>query len=182
MYDRVAQMPVLISELQNITARLSALFPERFTPDGHVLGSFGEVVASWLFDLVLDENPITKGYNAATKSGETVQIKLTGGDRISIAADVEPPPAHLIVLTLQSQSGFNVAFNGRFPAELVRQRRSTEKQRIVQLQISALPGNGDDGLPERNSLVELNRLFCGPEIPFGRGLSQPGTVRLLHWD
>jgi hypothetical protein len=179
MYDRIAQVPVA-SELQNITARLSALFPERFTPDGHLLGSFGEVVASWLFDLVLLENPITKSYNAATQSGEIVQIKLTGGNLISIAADVEPPPAYLIVLTLQSQSGFNVAFNGRFPAELVRQRRSSDTQRIVQLQISALPGNGDDGLPERNSLDELNRLFCGPEIPVGSGLSQLGTVRLRH--
>ena len=182
MYDRIAQVPVLISELQNITARLSALFPERFTPDGRLQGSFGEVVARWLFDRVLLENPITKGYNAATKSGETVQIKLTGGNLISIAADVEPPPAYLIVLTLQSQSGFKVAFNGRFPAELVRQRCISDTQRIVQLQISALPGNGDGGLPERNSLVELNRLFCGPEIPFGSGLSQLGTVRLRQWD
>jgi hypothetical protein len=178
MSDRITQIPALISELYKITARLSALFPERpFTPDGHLVGSIGEVVARWLFDLVLEENPITKGYDAATKSGETVQIKLTGGNRISIAADVEPPPAYLIVLTLQSESGFNVAFNGRFPAEVVTNRRRNDAQRIVQLQINALPGNGNDGLPECNSLDELNRLFGGNEIPLGIGLSQPGIVR-----
>ena len=43
----VEQVPALVRELYAATAQLQALFPSRkFTLDGHLVGSVGEVIAS----------------------------------------------------------------------------------------------------------------------------------------
>ena len=42
----------LVAELHAITAELESLYPgRRFTPDGHLVGSLGEVTAADLFDI-----------------------------------------------------------------------------------------------------------------------------------
>ena len=69
----------LIPELYNLVARLEEAAPGRsFAPDGHLLGSIGEVIAAAQYDLQLT-TASTKGIDAHTSSGQPVEIKCTGG-------------------------------------------------------------------------------------------------------
>ncbi len=100
----------LIQQLYEITDTLNAQFASegrRFTLDGHLLGSVGEVVARFAFDLQLDR-PSKKGHDARTKDGKRVQIKLTAVDS-SIALYDEPD--FLIALQLTDE-GLYIVYNG----------------------------------------------------------------------
>jgi len=46
-YRNVERVPDLVGRLYEIVSELEALFPGRhFTPDGHLVGSLGEVMAA----------------------------------------------------------------------------------------------------------------------------------------
>ncbi|GAL31213.1 hypothetical protein JCM19239_6598 [Vibrio variabilis] len=50
----VKQIPEKIRKLYEIVNELEAMFPERhFTPDGHLVGSIGEVLAEYHYGLEL---------------------------------------------------------------------------------------------------------------------------------
>ena len=67
----------LVAELHAITAELESLYPgRRFTPDGHLVGSLGEVTAADLFDITL-RPASTTGHDAVTSDGRRVEIKAT---------------------------------------------------------------------------------------------------------
>ena len=84
----------LIDQLYHATDALEDLFPGRkFTLDGHLVGSVGEVVASYMFDLDL-HTASTRGHDAQAKDGRQVEIKLTQGKSVAIRHE----PEHLIVL------------------------------------------------------------------------------------
>ena len=102
------EVPALIEQLNDGVRRLEALFPGRkFTLDGHLVGSIGEVVAAFLFDLVLLPAS-SQGHDATAGDGRLVQIKLTQGTQVGIRSC----PQHLIVLTMGSNGRFSVAYNG----------------------------------------------------------------------
>ena len=70
----------LIRELYGVSAKLERLYPGRhFTPDGHMVGSLGEVMAADAYGLRLFEasHPI---HDAVDSKGRLVQIKATQGD------------------------------------------------------------------------------------------------------
>ena len=72
------KIPQLIERLYKIVAELESLFPGRkFTPDGHLVGSLGEVIAAHDYDLILLEAS-TKTHDAR-KGGKQIQIKATQG-------------------------------------------------------------------------------------------------------
>ena len=48
------KIPRIITKLYALVDELEALFPDRkFTPDGHLVGSIGEVVAKYFYNLDL---------------------------------------------------------------------------------------------------------------------------------
>ncbi len=50
----IGKVPGLIGQLYELVAQLEALFPSRrFTPDGHLVGSIGEVIAAHRYGLQL---------------------------------------------------------------------------------------------------------------------------------
>ena len=52
--DRISRIPKLIKEIYRIIDQLELMFPGRkFTPDGHLVGSIGEVLAASAYDLEL---------------------------------------------------------------------------------------------------------------------------------
>ena len=54
-------------------------FGRKFTPDGHLMGSLGEAMAVYMYDLVLAD-PSVETHDARTKDGGIqVQIKFTAG-------------------------------------------------------------------------------------------------------
>ncbi|QXT39419.1 DUF6998 domain-containing protein [Gymnodinialimonas ceratoperidinii] len=98
----------LIDELYHATDALEKMFPGRkFTLDGHLVGSVGEVVASFMFDLEL--NPAsTLGHDARAKDGRKVEIKLTQGKSVGLRHESE----HLIVLSRPKGRSISVIYNG----------------------------------------------------------------------
>ena len=73
-----------IRELYRITAELEEKYPgRRFTPDGHLVGSIGEVYAAEKYDLSLLEASCEK-HDARSEDGRLVQIKITQTNRVSI--------------------------------------------------------------------------------------------------
>ena len=75
--DNIVQMPLLIQELYEIVHKLESLFPGRhFTPDGHLVGSIGEVLASYYYGLELLPASY-KTHDAVTYDRKYVQVKAT---------------------------------------------------------------------------------------------------------
>lgn len=102
------QVRSLLDQLYDATDKLEALFPGRkFTLDGHLVGSVGEVVAAYMFGLDLNRAS-TKGYDAVSADGRLVEIKLTQAKSIAIRHQ----PEHLLVLSRPKGMMVSVVFNG----------------------------------------------------------------------
>ncbi len=91
-----------IKELFAIATELENTFPGRkFTLDGHLVGSIGEVIAAYFYDLELLRNSFEK-HDARASSGTLVQIKATQG---SHGVALRSCPEHLIVLWIDDLNG-----------------------------------------------------------------------------
>ena len=108
--NRWAEVPELLATLYGVVDRLESLFPGRkFTPDGHLVGSIGEVIAAHMFGLTLLPGS-SPDHDATVGDGRKVQIKLTQGTR-GVALRAEPE--HLLVLRLSPDRSINVVYNGK---------------------------------------------------------------------
>jgi hypothetical protein len=104
----VQEVPTLISELYRIVDRLEELFPGRpFTVDGHLLGSIGEVLAAYRYNLDL-RRPSTLGCDAESVQVGKIEIKTT--QRGSVSFRCEPP--HLVVFRLPRDGQPEEVYNG----------------------------------------------------------------------
>ena len=75
-----------IRELYRITKELEEQFPGRkFTPDGHLVGSIGEVLAAGYYGLALLPNS-SETHDAIDTDGRRIQIKATQIKRIAISS------------------------------------------------------------------------------------------------
>jgi Family of unknown function (DUF6998) len=107
--ERLNRVRRLIKQLFGVVAELQEEFAadqRKFTPDGHLVGSIGEVIAAYAFDLKLlrSSNSV---HDAETTDGKLVQIKLTGGKRVGLYSE----PEHLIVLQL-AEMKVKTIYNG----------------------------------------------------------------------
>ena len=106
------EIPSLVQSLYGIVARLEELFPGRpFTPDGHLVGSIGEVIAAHRYGLTL-LNCSSECHDAKSGCGKLVQIKATQGNKIAMRDE----PSHLVVLKLIKTGYCEEIYNG--PGEL----------------------------------------------------------------
>ncbi len=107
-------------ELLNIVNELEERFPGRkFTLDGHLFGSLGEVIASDFYNIELAPTG-TKTYDG-TINGKEVQIKITQGSSV----DINNIPHHLLVLRWDKQNGeVYEVYNG--PCDWLRERKITK--------------------------------------------------------
>jgi hypothetical protein len=85
--DAIAKVPILVRRLYEITSELGALFGRRFTPDGHLVGSLGEVLAAYNYgiDLYVASTECHDGKCRAT--GRQVQVKATQGDSVALGTN-----------------------------------------------------------------------------------------------
>lgn len=84
------------------------MFPGRkFTPDGHLVGSLGEVLAAHRYGLTLLDASAPV-HDATAPDGRQVQVKITQGKTVGIRAE----PDHLIVLSLHKDGTISEVFNG----------------------------------------------------------------------
>lgn len=104
----IDQIPAKICQLYEIVEELEELFPGRhFTPDGHLVGSIGEVLAAYHYDLeLLPASAVA--HDARTKDGKLVQIKATQRNSIGIRAE----PEYLLVLRILKHGKSEEIFNG----------------------------------------------------------------------
>ena len=117
------EVPALIRDLYAIVAKLETIFPGRhFTPDGHLVGSIGEALASTYYAIELCRAS-TEGYDGV-REGRRVEVKATQGDRIALSSC----PEHLLVLKLNEDGSFDECFNGPglLAWALVAKRKSTK--------------------------------------------------------
>ena len=101
------RLPKAVATIYRAVAELEAAYPGRkFTPDGHLVGSIGEVIAAEVFGLTLYPNshPI---HDAFDHAGD-VQIKMTGGNRIAISANCQ----RLVVLRIVSPAEAEIVYDG----------------------------------------------------------------------
>jgi hypothetical protein len=106
------EFPLLIQELYDVVRRLEAMFPGRhFTPDGHLVGSIGEALASHYYGVELSPAS-TQGYDGM-RNGMRVEVKATQGAAVSLSSG----PEHLLVFRLLPDGGFEEHYNG--PGALV---------------------------------------------------------------
>jgi len=109
----------VIPLLYSVVHQLEDAAPGRkFTPDGHMVGSIGEVLAAARFGLRLNIAS-TEGFDAVARDKWKVEIKTTQQERGYFA--LKPPRwpgVHLIAIKLNPIDGSDrVIFNG--PYELV---------------------------------------------------------------
>ena len=97
-----------IKQLYKITNELEQAYPGRkFTVDGHLVGSIGEVIVAEHYGLSLLPNS-TKTHDAVSKEGKQVQIKATQVKSIAISSE----PDYLIVIRLLSDGSWEEIYNG----------------------------------------------------------------------
>jgi hypothetical protein len=108
MPNGIHEIPRLVRQLYAIVDELARLFPgRRFTPDGHLVGSLGVVIAAHHYGLVpLPES--TPIHDATSITGRLVQIKATQVGVVGLSAE----PVHLLVLLLSREGVAEEVFNG----------------------------------------------------------------------
>jgi hypothetical protein len=132
----------LVGDLFCLTDELQEMTHRPFTPDGHLVGSMGEVFAAAAYDLKL-EPPATKACDAKTRDGKRVEIKATFGKKVAFRRhDADCEPHHCLVLQLKKEGGFTEIYNGPMRPILnklsVRNLPSNGQLQISLVQLSAL--------------------------------------------
>ena len=106
-------VPALVEQLYGVVAELERHFPgRRFTPDGHLVGSIGEVIAAHRYSLTLRPHS-ARGYDAVSRDGIKVEIKATQGNSVALRETAE----QLVVLHLSRIGAATEIYNG--PGDLV---------------------------------------------------------------
>ena len=160
--SRFEEVPALIGDLLKATQRLNELFEGRpFTPDGHLVGSIGEVVAEHIYDLKL-QPASTPQIDAHTQDGRTVQIKLTGSNGKSFgmrwSSQRKLEHAEILIGLKLNETGFTEIYNGPFPVDLLEGRPDTSNGQ-VSIPISKLSNRNPKLLKHVNSFESINRWF-----------------------
>ena len=121
-----------IRELYDITSQLEKEYGRPFTPDGHLVGSLGEVWAEEHYGLHLFD-PSFPVHDAVTKDGtkRLVQIKATQRERVALSGR----PDYLIVLHISREGEFEEVYNG--PGEPT-WKRGDDSGRQYQVSLSRL--------------------------------------------
>jgi hypothetical protein len=104
-----ARVTQLIEDLFRVTDELTTMTGRAFTPDGHLVGSIGEVLAASAYGLDLEPHSTT-GCDAI-KDGRRIEIKATFGKRVGFRAHESD---HVLVLRLQRAAPFDFeeVYNG----------------------------------------------------------------------
>ena len=101
------RFPDLVRTIYRVVAELEEMGPGRhFTPDGHMVGSLGEAIASHYYGVRL--HPASSEGHDGEVDGYQVQIKATQRESIAITSE----PDQLLVLQLTPDGSFTEQYNG----------------------------------------------------------------------
>ncbi len=100
-------LPEPVARIYKAASELEALYPGRkFTPDGHLVGSIGEVIAAEALGLTL--YPMSRSGHDAYDANGDVQIKMTAGSSVAMYATCE----RLVVLRIISPEEAEIVYDG----------------------------------------------------------------------
>lgn len=130
MMNRKIKLPEPVAEIYRAVVQLEALYPGRkFTPDGHLVGSIGEVIAAEALGLTLYP-PSYAGHDAHDGKGGDVQIKMTAGRSVAMYAEC----IRLVVLRVVSPEEAEIVYDGPGkPAWSAAGKIGKNGQRVVSL-------------------------------------------------
>lgn len=105
--NRRVPLPPEVATIYRAAARLEERYPGRkFTPDGHMVGSIGEVVAAEALGLTL--YPASHACHDAYDANGDVQIKMTSGRSISMYSKCD----RLVVLRRVDDKEAEIVYDG----------------------------------------------------------------------
>jgi hypothetical protein len=142
---RRIRLPAAVATIYAAVQELNAEFPERsFTPDGHLVGNLGEVIAKKEFHPTLLDNS-HPGHDAKDADNCFVQIKLTAKESIGMCADCD----RLIVMKLESPEWAVLVYDGPgAPAWACAGKLQKNGQKSVRLsklrKMMSVPGSPND--------------------------------------
>ena len=140
--SRIIKLPPAVAAIYMAVEELENQYPERkFTPDGHLVGSIGEVVAAEALGLTL--YPMSQpGHDAYDANGD-VQIKMTAGKSVAMYAE----STRLVVLRVVSPVEAEIVYDGDgAPAWACAGKVAKNGQRVVSLnKLRALANKPEDG-------------------------------------
>ena len=140
--EGIRRIPELMGDLYGIVDELERLFPGRhFTPDGHLVGSLGEVWAAHLYGLELDVAS-AETYDGTSPDGRRVQVKATQGKSIGISSE----PDYLVVLKLNRGVEPEEVYNGpgAVPWAQAGKLQKTGQRHLSLAKLRRLMGDVDD--------------------------------------
>ena len=106
--SKTEKLPAIVRNLYSLVESLEGLFPGRhFTPDGHLVGSIGEVLAAHHYGLELLPAS-AQAHDAMASDGRLVQIKATQVKSIGIREQ----PQHLLVMKINRDGSIIEIYNG----------------------------------------------------------------------
>lgn len=128
--NRRIPLPPAVARIYEAVAELSAAYPGRsFTPDGHLVGSIGEVVAAEALGITLYRGSFP-GHDGIDAHGRQVQIKMTAGSEVAMYATC----ARLVVLKVVSPAEAEIVFDGEGAAAWTAARKPGKNgQRVITL-------------------------------------------------
>jgi hypothetical protein len=103
----LVDLPEPVADIYRAVAKLTEKYKRPFTPDGHLIGSIGEVIAMEALDLELCP-PSTRGYDATCQARGQVQIKITARKGIAMRG----PCNHLIVFQIVPPDKAKLVYDG----------------------------------------------------------------------
>lgn len=105
--NKKIRLPSPVASIYRAVAELEAQYhPRKFTPDGHLVCSIGEVVAAEALGLTLHRMS-HPGHDAYDANGE-VQIKMTAGKVVAMRAEC----VRLVVLRVVSSEEAEIVYDG----------------------------------------------------------------------
>jgi hypothetical protein len=124
------KLPKAVAKIYEAVAELTAEYPDRpFTPDGHLIGSIGEVVAREVFGFELYP-PSHEGHDARCETRKDVEVKITAGSVVAFRHDCN----HLIALKVVSPHEAEIIYDGPgAPAMLLAGKQGSNGQRRVSI-------------------------------------------------
>ena len=118
------KLPKAVAKIYEAVAELEKAYPGRpFTPDGHLVGSIGEVLARETFGFDLYP-PSNKGHDAKCATRGEVEVKITAGNAVSFRGACN----HLIALKIISPDEAEIIFDG--PAAGIWKARAIPNQMV----------------------------------------------------
>jgi len=132
------KLPEAVAQIYRAVEELEALYrPRKFTPDGHLVGSIGEVLAAEALGLTL--YPMGHAGHDAHDANGDVQIKMTARRSIAMYSEC----IRLVVLRIVSSEEAEIVYDGPGkPAWEAAGRKGKNGQRVLSLSRLRQVGSG----------------------------------------